>query len=140
ALNADAAAAPSHYLKTKGEAEDLVQACAWLDWTVFRPSVIFGPGDSLTRRFVRLLRYSRGFLPLARAGARFAPVYVGDVAAAFMRALHGGPASRQMFELCGPEVMTLEQIVRLTAHAAALPCHLLALPDPIARLQALVME
>src|SRR5579862_4544745 len=95
ALNADATAGASHYLRSKGQAEELVRAAAWLDWTIFRPSVIFGPNDSLTRRFERLLRYSAGFLPLARAQARFAPIYVADVAEAFMRALRGA-GSRQI--------------------------------------------
>lgn len=141
ALNADATAGTSYYLRTKGQAEELIRAASgWLDWTIFRPSVIFGPNDSLTRRFERLLRYSSGFLPLARADARFAPVYVRDVAAAFLRTMNSAASSRQTFELCGPEVLSLEQIVRLTADAAQLPCHLWALPNALGRLQALVMD
>jgi NADH dehydrogenase len=141
ALNADAEHGRSHYLRTKGEAERLVQAAgAKLDWTIFRPSVIFGPRDSLTNRFAGLLRLSAGVLPLARPGARFAPIYVGAVVTAFMRSLYGGPTSRQSYDLCGPEVMTLEQLVRQVAQAARLPCHVLALPDAVARLQALVMQ
>jgi uncharacterized protein YbjT (DUF2867 family) len=141
ALNADAVRAASHYLRTKGEAEDLIRAApAVLDWTIFRPSVIFGARDSLTNRFAALLRLSAGHLPLARAGTRFAPIYVGDVAAAFVQALHGGATSRQSYALCGPEVMTLEQIVRITAQAAQLPCHIYRLPDAIARVQAALMQ
>jgi NADH dehydrogenase len=140
ALNADAAHGRSHYLRTKGEAEQLVRASALPGWTILRPSVIFGPADSLTRRFARLLRWSGGLLPLARADARFAPIYVEDVAEAFMRALHGGAADRQVYELCGPEVLTLRQIVQLTAHAARLPCHVLPLPDALGRLQAALMD
>jgi NADH dehydrogenase len=141
ALNADATAGKSYYLRTKGQAEELIRgASGWLDWTIFRPSVIFGPNDSLTRRFERLLRYSSGLLPLARADARFAPVYVRDVAAAFLRAMHSGASCRQTFELCGPEVLSLEQIVRVTAEAAQLPCRLWALPNALGRLQALVMD
>jgi NADH dehydrogenase len=102
--------------------------------------VIFGPGDSLTNRFAALLRLSGGFLPLARAGARFAPVSVGDVAAAFERALYDRTTIGQTYELCGPEVMTLEQIVRVTAGVAQLPCHIIRLPDFVARLQAVVMN
>lgn len=140
ALNADASEGASHYLRSKGQAEELVRAASsWLDWTLFRPSVIFGPNDSLTRRFERLLRYSAGFLPLARARTRFAPVYVGDVAEAFLSALRVSTSSRQTYELCGPEVLSLEQIVRLTAEASELPCHVWALPAPLGRLQALVM-
>jgi NADH dehydrogenase len=141
ALNADAERGRSHYLRTKGKAENLVRAApAALDWTIFRPSVIFGPHDSLTNRFAALQRLTAGMMPLARAGARFAPVYVGDVAAAFIQALHGGATSRQVYELCGPEVMTLEQVVRVTAHAAQLRCHIVRLPDAIARVQGALMQ
>jgi uncharacterized protein YbjT (DUF2867 family) len=141
ALNADAERGRSHYLRTKGRAENLVRAApAALDWTIFRPSVIFGPHDSLTNRFAALLRLTAGMMPLARARARFAPVYVGDVAAAFIQALHGGATSRQVYELCGPEVMTLEQVVRVTAQAAGLPCHIVPLPDAVARVQGAIMQ
>jgi NADH dehydrogenase len=140
ALNADAKHGGSHYLRSKGEAEQLVRAETLLGWTIFRPSVIFGPGDSLTRRFARLLRFSRGLMPLARAGARFAPIYVDDVVEAFLRALRGGAAEHQVFELCGPEVLTLRQIVQRTAQAAHLPCHVLPLPDGLGRLQAALMD
>jgi uncharacterized protein YbjT (DUF2867 family) len=141
ALNADAEHGASHYLRTKGEAEKLVRGSrAALDWTIFRPSVIFGPRDSLTNRFAGLLRRTAGQLPLARAAARFAPIYVGDVAAAFTRALHGGTTSHQSYDLCGPEVLTLEQIVRITAQAAHLRCHIYRLPDGLARVQAALMQ
>ena len=139
ALNASEQAA-SYYLRSKGSAEDLVRASPSLNWTIFRPSVIFGDRDSLTRRFARLLHFSRGVLPLARANARFAPVYVADVAEAFMRALGDGATSRQLYELCGPEILTLEDIVRVTAHAAELPCHIWPLPDALGRLQALLLD
>jgi NADH dehydrogenase len=140
ALNADAERGASHYLRSKGQAEQLVRSAPALQWTIFRPSVIFGAEDSLTRRFAALLSLTRGVLPLARPGARFAPVHVGDVAEAFVRALANGAAHGSTYELCGPEVLTLEQLVRLTARAARLPCHLIRLPDVIARLQGAIME
>lgn len=140
ALGADARHGPSHYLATKGAAEELVRAAPRLDWTIFRPSVIFGPGDSLTNRFAKLLRLSAGVLPLARAGARFAPIHVGDVVQAFLYAVTGGTSggttSRQTYELCGPEILTLAQIVRVSAAAAQLRCHILPLPDALGRVQA----
>lgn len=140
-LGADAERGPSHYLRSKGEAERRVrEAGNALDYAIFRPSVVFGPRDSLTNRFAALLRLSGGFLPLARARTRFAPVYVGDVALAFAHALVGSAPARRAFELCGPEVMTLEEIVRRTAHHARLPCRIVRLPDPLARLQAFVMD
>ena len=136
--------APSRYLRSKAAAEAAVRAVPHPDQphpavTIFRPSVIFGAGDSLSNRFAGLLRQSAGILPLARAGARFAPISVLDVAEAFMRALIRTASTAATYELCGPEVLTLEQIVRLTARVAGLPCHILRLPDTLARLQGVVM-
>jgi uncharacterized protein YbjT (DUF2867 family) len=135
---------PSRYLRSKGAAETHLRAATLADpshptVTIFRPSVIFGPGDSLTNRFAELLRLSAGWLPLARAGARFAPVSVFDVAEAFLRALTRSSSRGATYELCGPEVVTLEEIVRRTAGAVGLPCHIVPLPDLIARLQGVVM-
>jgi len=140
-LAADAASAPSRYLRSKGEAENRVRASApALGWTIFRPSVIFGAGDSLTNRFAGLLRLSGGFLPLARAGARFAPVSVEDVAEAFRRALSNRATIGETYELCGPEVMTLEEVVRTTARVAGMRCSIVRLPDFVSWAQAAVMS
>jgi NADH dehydrogenase len=139
ALNADAARGRSYYLRSKGAAEQLIHAETALQWTIFRPSVIFGAEDSLTTRFAALLRQSGGWLPLARAGARFAPIFVDDVALAFLRALDDARAVGTTYELCGPDVLTLGQLVREIARAARLPCHVLALPDAVAWLQGAIM-
>jgi NADH dehydrogenase len=134
------AQAPSQYLRSKAEAEAQVRvAAATIDATVFRPSVIFGERDSLTNRFAGLLRTAHGFLPLARPRARFAPIHVNDVVEAFVRALSDRATIGKSLDLCGPDVMTLEQIVRLTAQAAHLPCHILPLPDFIAATQGVLM-
>jgi uncharacterized protein YbjT (DUF2867 family) len=137
ALGADPQA-PSRYLRSRAAAEARLRA-AEPEVTIFRPSVIFGPRDSLTNRFAHLLRLTAGVLPLARARARFAPVCVYDVAEGFLRALGGSASAGQVYELCGPEVMTLEEIVRITARIARLPCRIVPLPDTLARLQGLVM-
>jgi len=143
ALGADERA-PSRYLRSKGAAEAQLRAVphpesAHPAVTIFRPSVIFGAADSLTNRFAALLRLGGGWLPLARPGARFAPISVLDVAAAFVRALGEHGSFGATYELCGPEVMTLEQLVRLTARVARLPCHIVRLPDVLGRIQGLVM-
>jgi uncharacterized protein YbjT (DUF2867 family) len=139
-LGADRERGPSRYLRSKGEAEALIRAAgAHLDYTIFRPSVIFGPGDSLTNRFASLLGVSGGFLPLARSQARFAPVYVGDVANAFVKTLEQRESFAETYELCGPEVLTLEQIVQRTAAVAQLPCRISRLPDIVGWLQALAL-
>jgi uncharacterized protein YbjT (DUF2867 family) len=136
--------APSRYLRSKAAAEAAVRAVPHPEQphpavTIFRPSVIFGAGDSLTNRFASLLRLSFGVLPLARARARFAPICVLDVVEAFVRALTPAASVGATYELCGPEVLTLEQIVRLTARVAGLPCHIVPMPDTFARLQGVVL-
>ena len=138
------AQAPSRYLRSKAAAEEAVRAVPHPELpnpavTIFRPSVIFGAGDSLTNRFAGLLRLSAGLLPLARAGTRFAPISVLDVAEAFLRALRRSDSAGATYELCGPQIMTLAEIVRLTARAADLPCHIMPLPDLVARVQGVVM-
>jgi uncharacterized protein YbjT (DUF2867 family) len=136
---------PSQYLRSKGAGEALLRAApppatqAQPAVTIMRPSVIFGAGDSLTNRFAKLLRLTAGFLPLARARARFAPIHVRDVARAFSQALLSRDSFGRTYQLCGPDVMTLAELVRLTARVARLPCHIVALPDALARMQGLVM-
>lgn len=140
AVGADRERGPSRYLRSKGEAEALIRAAAGhLDFTIFRPSVIFGARDSLTNRFAALLRLPGGFLPLARSQTRFAPVHVGDVSDAFVRTLGDHASFGETYELCGPEILTLEQLVRMTASVAQLPCHILRLPDPLGGLQAALL-
>lgn len=139
ALNA-APVAPSHYLRTKGEAERLVRAAApGLESTIFRPSVIFGPGDGLFCRFEQLLRYSP-VLPLACAGARFQPVYVGNVAEAFATALSDRRTVGQAYDLGGPEILTLAEIVQVVLRITGR--HRLVIPLGVvaSRLQAEVFE
>jgi uncharacterized protein YbjT (DUF2867 family) len=139
ALNA-AVDAPSYYLRSKGEAEQFIrQNCGSVDWTIFKPSVIFGPHDSFLNRFAALLRMAPLVFPLAKPGARFSPVYVGDVTAAMARALWGGGTSRQSYELGGPQQFTLKEIVELTARLTGLRRWIVGLPDPVSWLQALIL-
>lgn len=140
ALNAGTG--PSHYLKTRGEAEALLsraQADGRLSTTVFRPSTIFGPDDSFLNRFATLLRISP-VLPLARPGARFAPVYVGDVVEAFALTLDDPASFGETFELCGSEVWTLIDLVRWLRDQLDLNRAVVGLPDPLGRLQALAFD
>lgn len=131
---------PSRYLRTKGRAERLLrEAAPALECTILRPSVIFGADDSLTNRFASLLQLSRGILPLARPRTRFAPIHVEDVAAAFLRVLQDRTSIGRTYELCGPDILTLAELVRLTAQCAHLPCHIVPLPDFVARLQGLIL-
>ncbi|MDX2298944.1 MAG: complex I NDUFA9 subunit family protein [Xanthomonadaceae bacterium] len=128
----------SHYLRSRGEAEAVVKA-SHLDWTIFQPSVIFGRGDGLLMRFRELLRLAP-VLPLARAQAKFAPVYVGDVVEAFVRALSDRNTIRQVYELYGPEVITLKKLVRKIARVMGWRRWVLPLPDALGWFQAAIAE
>jgi NADH dehydrogenase len=139
ALKADQPDPPSNYLRTKGEAEGVVRAASGLAWTIFRPSTIFGPGDSFINRFDRLLRWPAPFFPLPRADARFAPVYVGDVVQALCRALAESETIGRSYELCGPRAYTLAEIVSAIARARGQRRRVLPIPDWLARMQARVM-
>jgi NADH dehydrogenase len=142
ALNADAQAGPSHYLRTKGEAEDFVHRAASEDFQVtsFRPSVIFGAEDSFFNRFAGLLRLAPWFFPLACPNARFAPVYVGDVVEAFLRALADPATSGRRYDLCGPRQYTLQELVEYTAKCLDLRRRIIPLSETLGLLQARVME
>lgn len=141
ALNADPVNGASRYLRSKGEGEQAVlQASAeGIAATCFRPSVIFGPDDSFFNRFAGLLAWSP-VLPLACSQARFAPVYVGDVADALVRSLANPATFGKVLELCGPRAYTLKELVEYTAHLMSRKRWILGLPDGLSRLQAKIFE
>lgn len=140
ALGADAGQGCSYYQKTKGQAEELVHAAEGLDVTSFRPSIIFGPEDSFFNRFAGLLKRVPLIFPLACPNARFAPVYVGDVAECYVRAIDNPATIGKRYELCGPDRYTLYQLVHYTAQQLGLRRWVIELPDWAARLQARVFE
>jgi NADH dehydrogenase len=140
ALNADATRGTSLYLRSKGEGEQTVlNNTRDLRLTIFRPSVIFGPDDSFFNRFASLLRLSP-LIPLACPNARFAPVYIDDVAKAFEIALENQATFGKALELCGPRTYTLREIVQYTAHLIGCKRLIIGLPDNLSRLQAKLFE
>ena len=130
--------APSAYLRSKGEAEARV-AASGLDWTIFRPSVIFGPEDRFLNMFATIAR----LLPviyLPGATARFQPVYVGDVATAMAAALDDTSTFGQRYPLCGPRVYTLRELVRLAAQLTGRRRWIVGLPGALGKMQAWLLE
>jgi NADH dehydrogenase len=136
---AAAPGAPSHYLRTKGEAEQVLRAAEDLEVTILRPSVVFGPGDSFFNRFAGLLRLAPA-LPLAGADARFQPVYVGDVVAAIIRALDDPATAGHIYDLGGPETWTLREIVDYTAGLLGVTRLVVPLGGALSSLQAELCE
>lgn len=131
---------PSHYLRTKAAAERVIRdGCGEVGWTIFQPSVVFGPGDSFVNRFASLLRLLP-LLPLARAQARFAPVYVEDVVSACLLAIDDRKTIRETYQLCGPDIYTLRELVCLVRDQLGLRRAVFGIPDWLGRLQAGLMD
>ena len=138
ALGADPAG-PSMYQRSKGDGERVVMNSE-LDWTVFRPSVVFGPQDHFLNLFARIQRMAPFFVPLACADARFQPVYVDDVAAAFINALDNPATIRHAYPLVGPRVYTLAELMRFAGRASGHPRWIVPLPEGLGRMQAALFE
>ena len=130
---------PSEYLCSKGDGEAIVMAAKGdLDVTVFRPSVMFGLGDSFLSMFASVLR-KLPFFPLGFGQARFQPVWVADVADAFVDSL-GSPATfGQAYDLVGPKVYTLRDLVDYTAELVGSTARVIPLSEGWAYLQAGLM-
>jgi nucleoside-diphosphate-sugar epimerase len=141
ALHANAAHGPSHYLRTKGEAEDLAHLASeqGIHVTSFQPSVIFGTYDSFFNRFAPLLRLWWVF-PLPCYGTRMAPVHVGDVAEAMALTLKDPASYGRRYHLCGPHIYSLEDIVRYITHCIGVKCWIIPLNDIFSRIMAAVFD
>jgi len=137
ALNASTDA-PSTYLRSKGEGEKVVMESGLMT-TIFRPSVIFGPGDSFLNLFAKLTRLLP-ILPLASPNAKFQPVFVENVAHAYAASLAAPATFGQSYDLCGPKIYTLRQLVKYVAHVTGHHSIIIGLNDSLSYLQALMME
>jgi uncharacterized protein YbjT (DUF2867 family) len=130
---------PSAYQRSKGIGEQAVLAADDLEVTVFRPSVIFGPEDKFLNMFATLAK----FLPVIALGspdARFQPVYVGDVVAAYLAALDNRDAADQRYDLCGPRQYTLRELMQFVCATTGKTRLVIGLPDRLSYLQAWSME
>ncbi|MEX2239305.1 MAG: complex I NDUFA9 subunit family protein [Burkholderiales bacterium] len=130
---------PSEYLRSKGIGERAALAAEDLAVTVFQPSVIFGPEDSFLNLFAQLARFLP-VLALACPEARFQPVYVGDVAQAFVAALDVREAHGRRYTLCGPRQYTLRELVQTVCRITGRRRLVIGLGDRLSYLQARMME
>jgi uncharacterized protein YbjT (DUF2867 family) len=142
AINADAGRGSSRYLRSKGEAENLVHTNKDVHVTSFRPAVIFGPEDSFLNRFAGLLKLTPKFLPfpLACPNSRFAPVYVEDVARAYVKAIDDTATYGKRYDLCGPTEYTLKELVEYTAQVSGEKHMIIGLSQGLSKLQAIVFS
>ena len=139
ALHADPGG-PSEYLRSRGRGEAALRSEGeGLAVTILKPSVIFGRDDSFLNLFAGLQRIFP-LMPLGNTQARFQPVYVEDVARAFVNSLDSEATVGKAYELAGPKVYTLRELVQFASGAAGHRRPVVALPDGIARLQARLME
>ncbi len=137
--DADPAGLPSMYLRSKAAGEQVVRGTGDIDWTIFRPSVVFGAEDRFTRLFARMARYLP-IIPVARGDAQLQPIWVGDVARAIAATIDAPWASGRCFELAGPEVTTLGAVVADVARWSGRRRVVWNLPNDIGRLQAMALE
>jgi uncharacterized protein YbjT (DUF2867 family) len=131
--------AVSRYHKTKWAAEEIVRQSG-IDWTIFRPSIIYGRNDLFVNLFAGLSRFSP-ILPVIGTGeSKLQPVPVEDVAACFVRSLSEPRSTGQTFDLCGPDRMSfvevLNTILSVTRRKRLKP----HIPLGLARLQAAALE
>jgi uncharacterized protein YbjT (DUF2867 family) len=137
ALGADSQG-PSMYQRSKGDGETAVKASN-LDWTIFRPSVIFGAQDQFINLFSKLTKLFPA-MPLANHQAKFQPVSVDDVATAFVKALSMPQTIHHSYDLVGPTVYTMKEIVKFAAGKAKTSCAIIPVPAFVGYLQALAFE
>ena len=134
--------APSMYQRSKARGEQALQA-APLDLTLLRPSVMFGAQDKFLNVFAALQRVFP-FVPLAGAATRFQPVWVEDVASAITHCLHHTDTIGKTFDLCGPQVFTLKELVQVAAQMSGINQGrgrpVFGLPLALGKLQAALMS
>ena len=138
--------APSMYQRSKARGEQVLNAsmqAGALDLTLLRPSVIFGAEDKFLNVFAKLQQIFP-IIPLAGADTRFQPVWVDDVAQAIVQCLQDPQTAGQTFDLCGPDVMTLRQLVEFSGKASGIRHGqgrpVFGLPLTLGRLQAALMS
>lgn len=131
--------APSMYLRSKADGEAAATSAPELATTIFRPSVVFGDNDRFLNMFASLQRMLPVMM-LACADAKFQPVYVEDVARAFVKALQDNRTIGKVYELAGPKVYTLRELVRLAGEYSGHRRPVIGVPDAFARVQAFFLE
>ena len=130
--------APSMYQRSKAKGEEALQSST-LDWTVLRPSVIFGKGDRFLTLFAQL-QAVMPIMPLAGADTLFQPVWVGDVVSAIVQCVQRDDTAGRTFEICGPDRFTLRQLVKVAGSVSGHVRPVIGLPKVLAQLQAFIME
>ena len=133
AIGADPAS-PSAYGRSKAEGEAAVRG-AFPAATILRPSLMFGREDRFVNRFAAMIALP--VVPVLRAGVKFQPVYVADVAQAVVKALGDERAQGKTFELGGPDVLSMGALIRWIAVAVGREPSIVEVPDVVGGLIAM---
>jgi len=121
---------PTHYIRAKGRAEDIVRESG-LDWTIFRPSVVFGDGGEFVS-FTRKLT-PPGVAPLPGGGkTRFQPIWVGDFVPMLADTIEDDSHVGEVYEIGGPEVLKLAEVARLSRAARGQSVRIVSVPMSVA--------
>jgi uncharacterized protein YbjT (DUF2867 family) len=132
--------APSQYLRSKAAGEAaLGEFSKKLDMTIFRPSVIFGRDDKFVNLFANLIQFSP-VIPLAMPNAKFQPIWVEDVANAFVNALENTATYGKIYELGGPNIVTMRELLQKVMTILGKPRPIIGLSDKLSMMQAAMME
>lgn len=132
--------APSAYLRSKSAGEiALKESGKQLNVTVFRPSVIFGRGDGFVNLFASIVKLMPVIL-LAKPNAKFQPIFVEDVARAFVGSLEKIETYGKSYDLAGPKVYALKQLVQYVADTLGVKRNIIGLSDALSYIQAFAME
>ncbi len=132
--------APSAYLQSRGAGEQAVEASQQaLNLTIFRPSVVFGRGDSFISLFANLIKYLPA-IALAKPNAKFQPVWVEDVAKAISLSLENNETYAKTYELAGPRVYTFKALLEFVMVVVGKTRPIIGLNDKLSYVQAFAME
>jgi uncharacterized protein YbjT (DUF2867 family) len=131
---------PYRFMASKGKAQVYV-ANSELDWTAFRPSVVWGPEDEFANTFARLVPLTPFIFPIiGDESTRFQPVWVGDVAQAIASSIDDPKTIKKELELGGPEILTLEEIERRILEGVKARRLFIRFPLPLLRMIVALME
>jgi len=128
----------SRYARSKGEAETRVRQSG-LSWTIFRPSIIFGEGDSFFNKFKAMSSFAP-VLPVIAGNTRFQPVWVEDVARAFVESIGNRNLSGQAYELAGPKSYSFMELMQLLMCCLGRTRLLIPVPRFAAKIMATFMQ
>ena len=131
--------ARSRYHQTKWAAEECLRRSR-LNYTIFRPSLVYGPEDQFVNLFARMIKFSPVLPVMGTGTARLAPIGVERVARAFVGALDSPIPSNMTLDLCAAEHLTFPQILDAILRVTGRRRLKLRIPLPLARLQASMLE